>query len=241
MLIRATLSIVTILAVNTISRAADPVKPLFEQGVVAAVEGENVWNCLPNVARMANGELLAVWSTSGRAWGNDLHLLSSVSHDSGRTWTKGTKLASEPKTLNCDASLLVDGDTVLLFWSLVRNPNKIDNLETWKTVSTDFGHSWSKATRVPMPHKYSGSQSHSSLKLSDGALVLPYAWDMWVEEGLIPKTEGEMKLKASLLTSRDHGATWQPGGDVFVDAPHATPFSISGACEPGIVQLADGS
>ena len=58
---------------------------------------------------------------------------------------------------------------------------------------------------------------------------------------MVPKTEGEMNLKASLLTSRDHGNSWQPGGDVYVEAPHTTPNSTSGACEPGIVELADGS
>src|SRR5204863_1754803 len=130
--------------------------------------------------------------------------------------SKGIFTAGDPKALNCDVSLIVDGDTTLLFWSLVRKPSRIDNIETWKMTGTDFGRTWSKPAQVPMPHKYAGTQSHSSLKLANGTLVLPYAWDIWVEQGMTPKTEGEMNLKASLLTSRDHGTSWQPGGDVYV-------------------------
>ena len=218
----------------------------FETGVVAGVTtgaAADVWNCLPNVARLGNGDLLAVWSTSSKAWGMDLQLKSSVSYDGGRTWSKRTPLtvAADPKSLNCDCSLIVDDDRVLLIWSRVRNPTRFDKIETWKTSSTDFGRTWTPPVEIKLPHKYSGSLGRSSLKLRDGTLVLPYGWDIWVEQGMIPRTEGEMNCKASLMTSRDHGAMWQAGGDVYVDAPRTSPFATGGACEPGIVELADGS
>ena len=221
--------------------AAGPERPLLEQGVVAPVTAGQVWNCLPNIARLGNGDLLAVWSVSDKVWSLKLQIMASRSTDGGRTWSAGTYLAGQPKNTNCDASLLVDGDRAMLFWSLVRNPNRIEKLETWKMVSADFGHTWSKPEQVPMPRKYAGTQSRTSLTLRDGRLVLPYAWDIWIEQGMVPKTEGEMNLKASLLTSSDHGETWHSGGDVYVEAPKTTPFSTSGACEPGIVELADGS
>ena len=214
----------------------------LESGVVAGVTAD-VWNCLPNVARLGNGDLLAVWSTSSRAWGMDLQLKSSISHDGGRTWSKRVPVmvAADPKSLNCDCSLIVDDDRVLLIWSRVRNANRIESIETWKTVSTDFGRTWTPPVEIKLPHKYSGSLGRSSLKLRDGTLVLPYGWDIWVDQGMIPKTEGEMNCKASLMTSRDRGKTWHAGGDVHVDAPRTSPFSTGGACEPGIVELADGS
>jgi len=225
------------------TRATGHEPPFFEEGVVAPVTQSDVWNCLPNIARLGNGDLLAVWSTGGRAWAMDLQIMESRSTDGGRTWSKGAKVAGaqDPKSLNCDVSLIVDGDLALMFWSRVRNPNRIDNIETLKMASSDFCQTWSKLVKVPMPRKYAGTQSRASLKLRDGRLVLPYAWDIWVEQGMVPKTEGEMNLKASVLTSRDRGATWKSGGDVYVEAPRTTPFSTGGACEPGVVELADGS
>jgi len=233
-------ALATLLVIAAGRQAAGSDAPFFEKGVIAEADKPYYRNYIPNVARLADGKLLAVWGASGRSGETDSRIMGSLSSDSGKTWSSAAQILSQPKAWNGDASIVVDGKKTMVFVTVVENPRLIEKLEIWKTTSMDFGKTWSNPVLVPMPHKYSDSKTHAGLKLRDGTLLLPYSWDIWIEEGMIPKTEGEMNLKASALISRDHGETWQAGGDVHVEAPRTSPFSTGGACEPGIVQLASG-
>ena len=219
---------------------ADSGQPFFEKGVIAAADKPYYSNYIPNIARLSDGKLLTVWGAGGRSGDRDSRIMGSVSSDGGKVWSTPFQIFSTAGAWNGDPSIVVDGNKTMVFVTVVEDPNVIEKLEIWKTTSVDSGKTWSKPVLVPMPHKYSDSKTHAGLKLRDGTLLLPYSWDVWIEEGMIPRTEGEMNLKASALISRDHGETWQPGGDVHVEAPRTSPFSTGGACEPAIVELANG-
>ncbi|MEI6467300.1 MAG: sialidase family protein, partial [Verrucomicrobiota bacterium] len=113
--------------------------------------------------------------------------------------------------------------------------------ELWKSSRKFDGGGWSQPVKMPAHHKYTVGKIHVGMTLSDGTLLMPYSWDVILEEGKPVGFEGAMKLKSGVLRSRDGGTSWTPGGDMFVEVTKkASARGTGGVCEPAMVLLPSG-
>ncbi|HWR13443.1 MAG TPA: sialidase family protein [Terriglobales bacterium] len=215
-------------------------QPMFELGVVAPSRAPDfVTNAYSVIARLTNGRLVIVYSVVGSQKPSKMKIVSSVSDDGGKTWSAPKIVFDHPGALDADPSLLVDRDRVLVFSTTVPEPTKIDRSLIYMRESKD-GVNWGEEVLLKTPRRYIAGKIHQGHRLSDGTLIMSYAWDTWADQGMPPATEGEMNLKAGVLRSTDGGKTWVPGADLYADVPKTSPHSTAGLDEAAIVVLADG-
>jgi predicted neuraminidase len=214
----------------------------FETGVVAQSDGGAFHrNTIPQVARLGNGQLMAVMGAYPKAAPSTARIATAVSSDGGRTWAQPKILYEEKEQGKAvgDPNMLVDGNTVFVYWTRVYSPNTIKKAWTWAVKSTDNGETWSQPQEIAIPRQYTPGKQHNAIKLADGSYAMGISWDHWPERGLNARTEGEMNLSSGLLLSKD-GLNWNLYGDMHVFVEKVTPGSTNGLAEPSIVQLADG-
>ncbi|MBI3922187.1 MAG: exo-alpha-sialidase, partial [Armatimonadetes bacterium] len=156
--------------------------------------------------------------------------------DAGKTWSKPVEVMKCPRDgYIADPNVLSAGKRLTVYATFVPAPwPPFSKSETYASTSEDGGATWSSATRITMPHKYTSGKVHVPLRLKDGTLVMGYSWDIPAEEGHAAGEEGTMNARAGVLLSHDEGKTWAPGGDVHVAE------SPMGADEPALVQLKNG-
>ncbi len=219
-----------LLAATLLAMAADPA---FETGaVIRSAQGEFFRNTIPQIAALGNGQLLTVWSASSKVY-------AATSSDSGRTWSPPRVLMQDATRLMADPNILVDGSRVLVFSTVVNQPNKIDKSWTMYIRSEDNGATWSALEEIRIPRQYVSGKQHNGIVLRDGTYLVGVAWDKWPERGMAARTEGEMDLTAGVLVSKD-GKTWTLHGALHVLLDKLTPSGTNGLCEPSLVELADG-
>ena len=214
-------------------------KPFFEEGVIIgpSAKGEN--HSYPVAHRTSKGNIIVIWSLRP---GNNAknRLVGAVSKDQGKSWGKPFEVLDTPGQSDGDPALIVDGDRILVYSTTVVPPNKITKADIWMVESRDEGQSWTKPVEIKTPYKYFIGKRHIGLKLKNGDLLLPSAYDIWAQDGWIPaRTEGEMDMKAGVMLSRD-GVNWTPHIDIHVLAQKISPFATSGATEPAVVELDSG-
>jgi predicted neuraminidase len=215
-------------------------QPMFETGVVARSDPQGfVMNAYPVIARLSDGRLLCVFAAETAAIPPKMKISASTSRDGGNSWSRPTILFDHPNAEDADPNLLVDGDRVLAFSTTIPEPVKIDHTLIYMRESNDGVH-WSDEVLLKTPHRYIAGKIHQGHRLSDGTLVIGYAWDTWAEQGMVPASEGEMDIKSGLLRSTDGGKSWTAGGDLYAQIPKTSPHSVSGLDEPATVVLADG-
>ena len=214
----------------------------LETGIVAQSDGGEFYrNVIPQVARLGDGRLMTVMGVYTKTTPPGTRIAAAFSSDAGRTWSERTVLYAEKQSDRAvgDPNLLVDGNTVFVYWTRVHNPNTIKKAWTWAIKSTDNGKSWSEQQEIIIPRQYTPGKQHNAIKLADGSYAMGISWDHWPEHGLNARTEGEMNLSSGMLLSKD-GLNWTLHGDLHVFVPKVTPHSTNGLAEPSIVQLADG-
>ena len=96
------------------------VNPFFEVCNAALSYMPYRWNHEPNVARMFNNELLAVWGATGSGPFRDTKVVCSLSSDNGRNWSSPADLASDPDFPAFIPSLLVTAEVVILQYSILQ-------------------------------------------------------------------------------------------------------------------------
>lgn len=210
--------------------------PFFEVCTVAMSYRPWRWNHEPGVARLPNGDLMAVWGVTGREPDPNM-LAGSFSKDCGRTWSYPVLLASDPVLQSMDPTLLVAGDKVILQYTLQalapKQPGdkhrRYHGAQRVQRVSTDNGQTWSALTTMPIARKAVGN-CHEGIVLRDGTLVWPYYWEKRIEAGEEP-IESDMTAAAGVMRSTDGGETWTAGGDTQLDGT---------AEEPSVVELSNG-
>jgi hypothetical protein len=211
----------------------------FETGAVKRSDGGRYYNnAIPSIARLEGGELLAVWTFSGKD-DKKLRIAGALSSDGGRSWAEPRILIDTPGKNDADPILLVDGRRLLVYSATVGMPDRLDRSQVFMTSSGDDGRTWASPVEIALPRKYTASMVSNAIKLMDGTLVLPFAWDLWAEKGTLPKTEGEMDLVSGVLRSTD-GVHWTPFGELHISDPKVTPYSTGGLCEPALVELRTG-
>ncbi|MFN7925467.1 MAG: sialidase family protein [Bryobacteraceae bacterium] len=212
----------------------------LETGAVKRSDGAAFFsNAIPQVSRLGDGRLLAVWRVQAKG-SHDARVVGAFSADGARTW-------SEPKTLidhrdkdDGDANMLVDGSRVWVYCTTANIPNKIDKSWTYAVHSKDNGATWSEAREIFIPRQYTPGKQHNAIKLADGTYMMGISWDLWPERGMAARTEGEMNLSSGVLLSKD-GFQWTLHGDIHAFMEKVRPGATNGLCEPSIVQLADAS
>jgi sialidase-1 len=215
-------------------------QPVFETGVMARSDPRGfVLNAYPVIARLANGRLLCVFAVETAEKPPKMKIAFNFSDDGGKNWSAPVVLFDHAKIEDADPNLLVDGNRVLAFSTTIPVPGTIDHSLIYMRESTDGIH-WDEEVLLKTPHRYIAGKIHQGHRLSDGTLVIGYAWDTWAEQGMPPASEGEMDIKSGLLRSTDDGKTWTAGGDLYALLPKTSPHSVSGLDEPATVVLADG-
>ena len=212
---------------------------MFETGTVAASNPQQfVENAYPVIARLATGRLVCVFAgvTDKPA---KMKIVSSISDDAGKSWSKPVLVFDHPNTEDADPNLVVDGDRVLAFSTTVPEPEKIERSLIYMRESRD-GVLWENEVLLKTPRKYIAGKIHQGHRLADGTLIFSYSWDTWAEQGMPPSTEGEMDIKSGVLRSGDGGKTWVAGADMYSQIPKTSPHSTGGVDEAATVMLADG-
>lgn len=173
--------------------------------------------CKPSMTRVANGELIVVYSTQWEPWPAPGVLYILRSSDEGKTWSEPEILwkDSDPGvTLLSDNGLttLQDG-TILLAASWCKTPRKADvpdsdhgpevayegekrQAQVYVLSSSDHGKTWANPRPLPKPHWHPWIQHFGRVaELSNGDLLLP--------------VYGKSSQRyAAYYRSRDHGVNW---------------------------------
>ena len=184
---------------------------------------------VPGIARLPNGDILAVWQSSQRVMG-------TRSSDGGATWSRGEVLVD---SVDGDMALLATRQRVILQYtggeSTQEQASEAPRYATsglYHMVSGDSARSWGPAVRIDTGKRYSGN-CNEGIVLRDGTLIMPFYYVGNLEGGE-QVYEREMVCVAGVLRSTDDGATWQPGAGVRL------PGDPNGADEPTVVELASG-
>ena len=230
----------SLILVLLISLGASAQHPVFESGFVALSSPQQyTTNAYPVLARLSSGRLLCVFSVAAAEMEAKLKIASSFSDDNGMTWSAPAVVFDHAGAEDADPNLLVDGDRVLAFSTTVPLPARIAVSKIYMRESTDGVH-WGSERLLDTPRKYIAGKIHQGHRLSDGTLIISYAWDTWADQGMPPATEGEMNIKAGVLRSTDGGKTWKAGADLYADIPKTSPHAVSGLDEAAVVVLGDG-
>ncbi|MEO7651438.1 MAG: sialidase family protein [Bryobacteraceae bacterium] len=214
--------------------AAEP-----ESGAVMRSDGASYHrNTTPQIARLGDGRLLTVWAVFGKNDSNG-RIAGAFSADAGRTWAAPVLLIDDPKKMDGDPNILVDGNKVFVYSTRAGIPNRIDKAWTMVIHSEDNGAHWSEPQEIFIPRQYTPGKQHNAIKLSNNTYAMGISWDEWAERGMAARTEGEMNLSSGVLLSKD-GLKWTLHGNVHAFMEKVTPGSTNGLCEPAIVELASG-
>ena len=209
-------------------------------GVVANSDGGPFYrNTIPQIGRLGDGRLLVVFGAFGKNDSNG-RVYGTFSSDGAKTWSAPRLLIDDPKYMDGDPNMLIDGNMVWVYCTRVRIPNDIRKAWTIMVKSADNGATWSEPKETFIPRQYTPGKQHNAIKLRDGSYAMGIAWDLWAEKGLAARTEGEMNLASGILLSTD-GERWTLHGNLHAaTVEKVAPNHTNGLCEPSIVQLEDG-
>ncbi len=212
----------------------------LETGVaVRADEASFHSNKYPQAARLGDGRLFAVFSTTAKGDGNG-RIYGVFSSDGAKTWSAPKLLLDDPAMNDGDPNILVGGSNVWVFGTRVAIPNDIRKSAVIVIRSTDNGATWSAPRPIPVPRQYITGKRHNGIQLQNGMYAVGISWDLWAEKGMAARTEGEMSLASGVLLSAD-GDNWTLHGNVYTQADDKVrPSHTNGLCEPSIVQLHSG-
>lgn len=162
----------------------------------------------------------------------------SSTRDAGRSWSKAVRVMACPgEGYIADPTVLVSPNVVSVFATYVpKDPSgAFARSQFLRSDSPDGIKDWTQPTEVKVPHQYVSGKTHAPVWLDDRRVVMGYSYDLPAERKQPVKLERDMYSRAGVLISADAGATWAPGGDVFVN------ILPTGADEPALLKLKDGS
>ena len=146
-----------------------------------------------------------------------------ISHDRGRTWTRGTDVEVTKRPIGADEPALVrlsNGDLFMILRTSHPRP--------YETRSRDSGQSW----EAPTPSRFQAYNSPSALlRLRDGAIVR--AWDNSPTD----------RFPLVVALSTDDCTTWSPPRIVTEPGVRETDGKLTyhRACYPTLAEAADGT
>lgn len=229
---------ITLIAATALLLLQQTPEPFFEQATVASHEDghQHRWPC---IALLGDHRLLLTWSRAAAEPADDA-VVCALSDDHGRTWSEPRALIAWDGLIDADPNIVVSGSRVFISCTSVNFEKGIRTSTTWCVRSEDNADTWPEPYKIPMNHLYCCGKTHRGLRLSDGALVMGYAWDVLCESGAAHDAESQMDLRAGVMRSTDNGDTWVNGGDTHAEYDKATE-GVAGTDEPALTLLEDGT
>ena len=200
--------------------------------VVAPTDGTPFYshNHQPAVAWCDNGDLLAIWFTTGAENGREMEVVGSRLRKGASEWEKASTFFKVPDRNMTGSSLLHLSDGTLIHMNGVANSGDWQNLALCMRRSTDNGATWSNPVLVEPEHAKRHQVIAGPIVLSDGTLVQ------------LCDATADGSGPTACHVSTDNGTTWvdQWDGKRTRFDIGATSNSIAGihAC---IVERKDGS
>jgi sulfatase modifying factor 1 len=190
-------------------------------------------NHQPSVAWLANGDLLAIWYSTGRETGTELTVLASRLRAGAKNWDPAGEFFKAPRRNMHGSSLFHDGKGTLYHFNGMGPERGTGwaNLALLLRKSTDHGVTWT-APRAIGPKVEGRHQVISGTLLTrEGMLIQPC--------DATPEGEGG----TALHISSDAGATWTDAGagkpaPVFAEGSRGE--GIIAGIHAGVVELSDG-
>lgn len=193
----------------------------------------------PGLARLANGELIAMFPIGEAFESADQMIHVSRSSDDGRTWSKPTPLHPKARRALCSMkpTLLDDGTLLGVGYSIFhKSPEMLVNPETGGlppgknlvAFSTDNGHTWTLPQSMGLRARPEVLETSGPAIQIKGGDVLAIATPMPMWDGTKPS--GSVGF---LLRSKNRGRTWN-NKTIYFDHPPISPF------EARLCQMADG-
>ena len=159
------------------------------------------------------------------------HVVGRFSEDGGRTWGRPFVLQENTSELGRmgPASLLrlQNGDIGFVYGEAQMSPS---DWPYYFRKSSDEGKTWSRPVRITSDQKYYSGNNHRMIQLESGRLLVPFSF--------IPdiSRRQEYSWESICYYSDDNGKTWRAGKGLVRMPKYST-----GAQEPGLVELKDGS
>lgn len=225
------------LAAATPAGAAPKPRQLRDVVVAHASPGENAY--FPDVAKLDDGRLLAVYREGPSHAYSPGRIMMVESRDGGVTWSQPRVIIDsqyddrDPKIMQTS-----DGTLLLNFFETDWSGSPAVLRGTHVARSTDGGRSWSEPVKIhtrlscgcgPVVGAYrlGGSASHGEIvELPNGDLLAPLY-------GTTPDSASE---KATVVRSTDGGRTWRESDETVIAAAEGTSFQ-----EPVLARLKHGS
>ncbi|RYD49312.1 MAG: exo-alpha-sialidase [Verrucomicrobiaceae bacterium] len=217
----------------------DPSKPYFEGPIPFVLPpdspGEPFFrhNHQPSVTWLDNGDLMAIWYTTGEEKGTELTVLASRLRAGKKAWDPAAVFFKSPDHNMHGSSLFRDRAGLLHHTNGMapRGATGWDKLAFLSRTSTDHGVTWT----APQP---SGPEYRPRQQVISGTLVTRDG-TIYQNCDAVPGMSGG----TALLVSRDQGKTWSDPGD-GKPAPSFTAGSKGEGTIAGIhaavVELGDG-
>jgi sialidase-1 len=168
------------------------------------------------------------YTSEGSDWGK-ARISAMFSKDGGRTWKNKFTLQENIGTMNVMEPDLLRLRSGKVAFAFCRKNSEADCRPLFRISSND-GKSFSDPKPIaidPYP-SYTGTNNDRLIQLRDGRIVLP----LWYT----PDYRIDKHIRTRVYYSDDEGTTWKQSR-TLVDIPD----SPSGAQEPGVVELKNGS
>jgi sialidase-1 len=224
-------AVTCLVTVSLVALFAVELKDPFEFLVAPSTES-NKRNSEADMLVTKDGRVMLAWTefytSEGSDWGK-ARISAMFSKDGGRTWKDKFTLQENIGTMNVMEPDLLRLRSGKVAFAFCRKNSEADCRPLFRISSND-GKSFSDPKPIaidPYP-SYTGTNNDRLIQLRDGRIVLP----LWYT----PDYRIDKHIRTRVYYSDDEGATWKQSR-TLVDIPD----SPSGAQEPGVVELKDGS
>jgi formylglycine-generating enzyme len=221
------------------SRGPDPATPFFAQPIPFVLPPEDPGepfhphNHQPSITWLANGDLMAIWYSTGREAGTELTVLASRLRAGRESWDPSSEFFKAPRRNMHGSSLFHDGQGMLYHFNGMGPEDGTGwaRLALLLRTSTDLGVTWTPPRAIGPEVKGRHQVISGTVRTRKGGLIQPC--------DAVPGGHGG----TALHFSADGGRTWtDPGTDkpapLFAEGAKGE-GTIAGI-HAGVVELEDG-